>query len=433
MPPSKITLSIQFVMVALAFALPLSIAVVNLLGVVLIVLWIIEGGTGEKIATIKQYSLLILPLILPLLFLLSWLWSDGYTNSFLAKEGKIFTRGLLPFLWIPIIPMILITSLQPAYKKYIITAFLSAIFISEVTSYLIYFELIDWQTIKEYGLLYRASSPDSPTPFMNHIRYSLFLGIALLLLFDTLRHRTLSKWSRLFLVLFIMSATINLFLNGGRTGQIGIVIGLSVYTIMIFKKQLWLLLASWVAIAVVVTLAYYTSPVFQKRVQQGIIDIKGIAQKDYSTSWGLRFASIYVTVGYLQDSPANFFLGAGAGNSRGTVQEFAYTNYPSSIAQNFATLSHLHNQYLQLWIDGGIIALIVLLLYFYIATQRYRYQQKPLVYGATAFFLFALGTDNVLFGTQGYLLILIFYTLYIISGMREYYEPHFESSNTQTS
>lgn len=433
MPTSKITLSIQFTMIALAFALPISIAVVNFLSVLLIILWFIEGDMRSKIAIIKQNSLLILPLVLPLLFLLSWIWSDGYTNSFLTKEGKSFIRGILPFLWIPIIPMILVTSVQKKYAKNIVTAFLSAIFISELASYLIYFELIDWQTLKEYKLLYRASSPTSPTPFMHHIRYSIFLGIALLLLIDTLRHGHPSKWSRIFLILFIISATVNLFINGGRTGQIGIVIGLTIYTIIVFRKKIWLIFTSWIAMALVVSLAYHTSPIFQKRVHQGISNIQGITKSNYDSSWGQRMASIYVSVGYLKNSPANFFLGAGAGNSRGSLQDFAYENYPTSISENFAKLSHLHNQYLQLWIDGGIAALLVFMLYFYKIIRKYPYRHKALIYGATSFFLFAFGTNSVLFGTQAYLLVLLFYTLYIIYDETQNCEQNCQSSNKQTS
>ena len=432
MPSNKISQSIHFMMVALAFALPLSIAATNLIGVIIVILWFLQGDIKKSIEIIKKHSLLLLPLLLPLIFLISWTWSDSATNSFLTKEGRIFLKGILSFAWIPLIAIILVTSIEKRYISYIIRAFLVAIFISEIASYLIYFELIEWQTIKEYGLLYRNTSPSSPTPFMNHIRYSLFLGIALLLLIDTLRKEDLSLYARLFIVFFIISATTNLFINGGRTGQIGIIIALGIYTIIVFRTKIWLLLSSWIAIIAVVFIAYNASPIFQKRVHAGISNIQGLAQKDYTTSWGLRVAAAKISLGYLAHSFPNLVLGAGAGNSRGALYEFANDNYPPHIAEPFKTLSHLHNQYLQFWIDGGVAALGVFLFFFYTIFKRYTIKNKPLIYSATGFFLFAFCTDNVLFSTQGYILFLLFYAIYLIYDEVPR-EKNYQSSNKQTS
>ena len=74
-----------------------------------------------------------------------------------------------------LLPLIVIaSSIKKEFIPKILGAYLLGMFISEILSYGIFFEL--WTT--------RHGDPSDPTPFMNHLDYSTFLTFTSLLLFN---------------------------------------------------------------------------------------------------------------------------------------------------------------------------------------------------------------------------------------------------------
>jgi len=236
---------INKLIVLLAFALPISIAGVNVISFLIISLWIIDGNFRNEISEIKKYKILLIPFIFPLLFIISLLWSSSFEHSYLANKGNFF-KGILQYLWIPIIPIIFVTYLEKKYVNLSLSAFLIAMFFSEISSYLIYLDLVDLIDFKNYNLLHIDSCSINPTPFLHHTHYSVFLGITILLLIEQFKNSQ-NNIFRTFIILFLISATSNLFINGGRTGQIGIVLALIIYTLIIYRKNISNILLSFLA------------------------------------------------------------------------------------------------------------------------------------------------------------------------------------------
>ncbi|KIM04008.1 MAG: hypothetical protein KN64_09930 [Sulfurovum sp. AS07-7] len=403
---------INKLIVLLAFALPISIASVNLISFIIIILWIIDGNFKNKIIEIKKYKILLIPFIFPLLFIISLLWSSSFEHSYLANKGNFF-KGILQYLWIPIIPIIFVTYIEKKYVNLSLSAFLIAMFCSEFSSYLIYLDLLNLSNLKNYHLLHIDSYSLNPTPFLHHTHYSVFLGITILLLIEQLRDSS-NKLLKFLIILFLISATSNLFLNGGRTGQIGIVLALMIYTITMYGKNIYKILLSFVTIGSILVIAYSLSPTFKDRISLAKSDMHHALNNNYNTSWGMRVASNKVAIEYIFSSPKNFILGAGAGGAKEEFNNFAKSNMPLNISQPVSTLSHLHNQYFQLWIDGGIFALLALFFYFYtLQNEAILDKNKALIFATIILFMFSFLAESFFLKTQNYLFILLVGAYYL--------------------
>lgn len=393
-------------MVLLAFVLPLSIALVNIVSAIIILVWILEGNIKHKILAVSRNKMLIIPFVFPLLFIISGLWSETLIDSYLIDGKKLYIYGIMNFIWIPIIPIILVTSIEKKYLTLSITAFLSGMFISEIVSYLIFFNLINFEILQAYGLIYHFASSSNPTPFLSSIHYSFFLGITILLLLEQFKDSKVFLF-RFFIIVFIISATSNLFINGGRTGQIGIIFSIITYSVFIYIKNIKKIFFSCIAIMSILFVAYNFSPVFKERIYFAKSDINKVVNSDYNSSWGVRIASNKIASEYFFNSPENFLLGAGSGGAKKTFNDFAKENMPVSISEPVLTLHHLHNQYFQLWIDGGILALVALIFYFYIMKKETVFDKNnAFIVAIIVFYIFTFGTNSFFLKTQSYLLFL---------------------------
>ena len=378
-----------------------------------------EGKLKEKIFFLGRQKIFMILLFIPLLFILSTLFSDSFNNGFMNKENRsIFSIIFSHYIWVLVYMAVFITSGEKKYLNYILSAFLSAIFFSEIISYMIHFQILDVDYFKHLHLIYKYTAVDDPTPFMHHIWYSFFLSIAILFLIDIFLHTT-SKMLKLSTFLFMSSALVNLFINGGRTGQIGFIIGSMVYFFYYYKVTIKSFIAILGILTMIVTLAYNTSTTFHNRVNLAIQDIEYIKQDNFSKSWGMRFASNLTVVNYLISAPARFIFGAGAGDSEKEYHQYAEKYMPKNISAVIKNLPHLHNQYLQLWFDGTIFALLLLFSYFYFmfklpVEKRY----KPLLFAALSIFIFVLTPNNLIYRPKTYFLFLFITSYFIVSSQK---------------
>jgi O-antigen ligase len=404
-------------MVLFAFTFPISIAGAHVLLAVMTLLWLIEGNFKEKIALLRKEKIVLVFLAIGLLTLLSILFSHSYENSFLTRNNTTLTRIVLShFLVVPLLLIIVVTSIQKDFMKWIISAFLSSIFFSEVVSYLIAFEFIPIEAFKNLNLLYRLASPDNPTPFMHHTSYSIFLSVAILLLLDTLL-KSKQRYFQLFVAIFLLSATINLFINGGRTGQLAFLFGVTLYMVVRYKSNVKIFITTVFILGSTVLIAYQTSSVFHDRVNAAFDDIKKtISGKEYNTSWGLRYVTNTIVIDYLFSTPKRFIMGAGVGDAKQEFQTYAAEHYPQNMAHPITSLSHLHNQFLQYWFDGTVLSFLLFLYYFFLMfSLAVKRAMKPLLYATTFVIMFASMTDILFFRHQSFMLFMLLTAFFILS------------------
>ncbi len=406
--------SINYLLVAFVFLFPISIAGYNTALTILVFLWLIEKKFNEKFEIISKDKFFFVLIGLIALLVVSTLFSSTHDQAFFMNSGlkNEFIFIIKHFIWLSLFYVIYITSVAPKDNLKIINSFLIAIFFSEFISYLVFFEVIDALSFIKKGLLLREASADFPVPFMHHTFYSFFLSIAILFLVDQLFRYHNSKTKQILIAIFLTSAIVNLFINGGRTGQLALIIGIFIYTALKFeKKYIFVVMGFLVGIFI---LAYNFSPIFKERATMASSDISKMTENDFSTSWGARMAVNITAYHYFSDSTSNFIFGAGAGDAKKEFMTFASDKMPDNIYHAIKDLSHLHNQYIQSWIDGSIFSLILLLLLLYFFIKTATQENRHLVFAIAGIIAFSLIPDVMLYRPQPYLLILFVFAYFTI-------------------
>ena len=336
------TILLNMVFVLYAFLLPLSKAFPVFTGPYIILLfWLLEGGFSLKFEKIKSSKAMQFLLLFFFFSILSLLWSDN------VAEGRQLLRY---YFAIVVVAVSLYTSMQEKFVKYILYAFLLSMFISEITSYGIYFGW--WQM--------QGHTAADPTPFMHHTIYSVFLAVTIFLLISQVKDIRTPLFLRVFELLFLLSSSVNLFINGGRTGQLALIFGALAYTFIYFKKKIYLLYTLLVLAAVFMS-AYSLSTNFNHRVHQAVSDIQNIQKGNLQTSWGTRIAIKIVSSEIIED---NILFGVGMGDSMDVYKE--YLQKPKFSDFKFTkNVHHLHDQFIQILVQTGIIGFGLFLFFFY--------------------------------------------------------------------
>jgi len=238
------------------------------------------------------------------------------------------------------------------------------------------------------------------------------LSIAILFLVDQLFRYHNSKTKQILIAIFLTSAIVNLFINGGRTGQLALIIGIFIYIALKFEKK-YIFVAMGFLVGIFI-LAYNFSPIFKERATIASSDISKMTENDFNTSWGARMAMNLTTYEYLTNSTANFIFGAGAGDAKKEFNDFAKENMPKNISEVIEAFNQLHNQYAQTWMDGSIFSLLLLLLLFYFFIKTATQENRHLIFAIAGIIAFSLIPDVMLYRTQPYLLILFVFAYFTI-------------------
>jgi len=411
---------LQYSFILFAFALPLSRALVNLFVILTLLLWILEGDFKSKLERIKKDKIVLIFLLIGLLTIISVLFSHSYHNSFLAGSSKSIFRVITThYILVPLIIAIITTSIEKRVMQLAMSAFLLAIFFSELVSYLIHLHLIDLHYFQSMHLINSGATFSNPTPFMNHVEYSVFLSIAILFLLQMFLDAK-NPLLKIFTFLFLTSATINLFINGGRTGQLIYILTMFTYASVYFSFSVKKIIPAFLAITIVITIAYNYSSIFHNRVNQATMNIEEISKGNLHTSWGERFASNVVTLSYLTSSAEHFIFGAGAGDSRAEYLNQAKEHFPPSYYLAIKHLAHIHNQYLEYWMDGTIFAVLLFIGYLiFMFKLQIPKKQKPLLYAFIVAVIVASSTDVPLFRYRPAMLIMFLTSYFIVLSYKE--------------
>lgn len=265
---------------------------------------------------------------------ISLLWTENISDGL----NQIRLYGY----WI-IIP-ILAVNLKREWLQSIITAFLLGMFLSEIIAYGIYFE---WWTFKD-------RTPEYPAPFMSHIHYSIFLAMTSIILLSRLLSKQYTWHSKLPMLIFFLTATGNLMISTGRTGQLAFFVAMAIAIIIHYRLSLKSLVL-FLALSAVLAIGGYSSiSLFKKRIDHGINDIQQLQEGNFNTSWGLRAAFWVITYDAIQEHP---FVGSGIGDYRLAAREtfVCNTHHFNQKVINWCSDTHFHNQYLMILVQTGLI------------------------------------------------------------------------------
>lgn len=330
----------QFSLVLLSFLSVLTVFGANAVVVIIVLTWLLTGDYKSKYNEIISNKFLIASIIFFLLHVLGLLWTEDF------KWGLHIVHKMWYFLLlIPVLHSIA----DRKYIKHYIFAFLFAIAITEIFSYLIWFELIP--PFKDATII-------NPTPFMSHISWNPILTIAIyIVLHEIFFNKKITKINFYFYSFFAMTMSINMFITGGRAGQ---VMYFSMLIVLIFQffnmEKVKALLITILLLPGVFFSAYHSSALFQERVDNAIYT----AERYHSwnnTSVGRRINFTLNSIELIKQNP---LIGVGTGDFPSEYKKINTISTP-----NLPNTTNPHNMYILVASQLGVIGLISFLSIFY--------------------------------------------------------------------
>lgn len=377
----------QYLMVALAFLMPLTVAGANTIIVLICFLWLFSGNYLAKFKKIISSKLLIASIVFYSIHVIGLLWTED------IKWGLHILHKMWYF--ILLLPILYSIVREEFIDKYI-GAFLLAISITEVFSYLVWFELIS---------PFKNATVNNPTPFMSHISYNPILAIAIyLVLHEIFFNKKLNKLRLYSYSFFSISMSINMFITGGRAGQVMFFAMLGVLLFQYFNKQFFKgLIVFSLATSTIFLSAYQFSTIFQDRVNYAISDIKNF-DSNKNTSVGQRITFAINSWEVVLQNP---LFGVGTGDFPAEYKKVNKLNSPS-----LPDTTNPHNMYLLILVQLGLIGLISFLIIFFYQIKLSFISKTKLIkdFGLTLplLFLLIMLSDSYLLGHYTTLIYIFF-------------------------
>jgi O-antigen ligase len=296
------------------------------------------------------------------------------------------------FLLLPILYSIVI---RENIDKYV-NSFLLAILVTQILSFLVWFEIIE---------PFKNAYVNNPTPFMSHISHNVILAFAIYLVINRLMIQNDMQKFQIFLYsffAFIMS--INMFITGGRAGQVAylVIIGILIFQFFSLSK-IKAFFITLIAIPAIFFSAYLLSPTFSDRVDTGYTNIINYSETK-STSVGYRLT---FTINSLEIIKNNPIFGVGTGDF---PEEYKKINLIRTPGMNNPT--NPHNMYILVSTQLGLVGLISFLSIFYFqfkfAFQSQNIFVKNTGFALPAMFLVIMLSDSYLLGHFTTLMFIFF-------------------------
>ena len=328
--------------------MPLTVFGGNLIIVIICLLWLFSGDYQNKYLQITSNKLLLASILFFALHVIGLLWTENLIWGLHIVHKMWYFLLLLPILY---------TIVSKEYIRFYISAFLLAITFTEIASYLVWFEIIE---------PFKNASVRNPTPFMSHISYNPILAFAIyLVLHEIFFNKKLSNLLLYFYCFFSITMTINMFITGGRAGQVIFFVMLLILIFQVLNTQrVRALILSALVMPLIFITAYYSSSLFNERVNLAINEVvtfqetKGFDSKTYShTSVGLRLAMALNSWQIIKKNP---IIGVGTGDFPQEYKKVNEISFPKLI-----NVENPHNMYSFVLVNLGFIGLLSMLAIFY--------------------------------------------------------------------
>ena len=343
----------QYLLIALAFLMPLTVSGANAIIVIIVLLWLCSGNYKSKYYEIVSSKLMIASIIFYILHIIGMFWTEDLEWGLHILHKMWYFLLLLPVLY---------NIVNKEYTKYYIYAFLVAMALTEILSFLIWFEVID-----EFGRAF----VDNPTPFMSHVSYNPFLAFAIyLVVHEILFNKELKRLMLGLYSFFSITMAINMFITGGRAGQIAFFFMMMILIIQYFKgKRIKALIAILILLPGTFLAAYQTSDFFHQRIDEGIhemtIHFQNFGEHNHHdsssyyhrTSVGLRILFALNSWDIIKENP---LLGVGTGDF---PKSYKKINEKNSFGA--PETSNPHNMYTLVLAQLGAVGLLSMLSIFY--------------------------------------------------------------------
>ena len=399
----------QFLLVLLAFLLPLTVFGANLIIVIIVALWLVSGNYKSKYDQIISSRFLIACVVFYCLHVVGLIWTEDLKWGLKILHKMWYFILLLP---------VLFTIVEKKYIKYYISSFLLAISFTEIISYLIWFEIIEPFKIVRIpdtlSLMIRRDGPvplmvNNPTPFMSHVSYNPILAFAIYLVsHEVFLNKNLSKFKFFLFSFFAITMSINMFITGGRAGQVIFFVMLTILIFQFFNaEKIKSLIVVLILIPGIFFTAYQTSDLFQLRVDSAISDVL-VYESNNNTSVGKRISYMKNSWDIIKQNP---WIGVGTGDFPIEFEKISIINNNKDfLSTNLPT--NPHNMYNFVLIQLGLVGLLSFLSIFYYQIKQSFVSSNRLIrdVGLTLplLFLVVMLSDSYLLGHYTSLMFVFF-------------------------
>jgi len=377
----------QYLLILLSFLSILTVFGANLIIVIIVLIWLLSGDYKSKYTEVISNKLLVASIIFFCLHLLGLLWTEDLKWGLHIVHKMWYFLLLLP---------VLHSIVNRKYIRHYIFSFLLAVAFTEVVSYLIWFEMIS--PVKSATII-------NPTPFMSHISWNPILTIAIyIVMHEVFFNKALTKLNFFLYSFFAITMSINMFITGGRAGQVMYFAMIGVLIFQFFNAER---VKSLMVIALVIPgiffTAYNTSDLFKYRVDKTIAPFM-VMDAFHNSSVGYRINFAKNTFELIEK---NIFLGVGVGDFPSEYKKINLKNTP-----NARNTTNPHNMYLLVWSQLGLIGLISFLSIFYYQIKLSRNSSSRFIrdFGIALPILFSiiLLSDSYLLGHYTTLVFMLF-------------------------
>ena len=331
----------ELTFIFLAFAIPFSVALTNVLIVIFTLLWLIEGDFKNKLLKTSSSKWFFSIFLLAILYLVGMLNGEYHSDLF-----YVLKRVLLLLLFIPV----LTSRLSKLTIETSIYVFLFTNFLAAAIAILINLDIIQ--------PLFSTASISAFLKYNYHNILLSFSSLLCLVLYVKSKH----KFSFIYLFL-ILIYTLSIFTEAGRAGQLTFNLFFLLFAIYYLKNHVKYSLSIFVFLSIVNYFSYSNSPIFKHRVDHlthvvindGEKKNKKTKQKDIRylfTKYGLELIN------------EKLFFGYGTGSFSDVFKKHTQTSY------DLKKHKTPHNNYLYVLFELGLIGLLVFLSIFFFQIQE---------------------------------------------------------------
>lgn len=355
---ARIPLINSWLLAGVFFTIPIHAAEANVLSGLMLLLWLIEGRFKEKWERLSGNPVFWIFSAYLAVIVLSLLWSEDLRWGWQMVARHVY------FMFFPVY----LTVVRRKHIKFYISAFLLSVSITETLAYYNWTRIHFAPWLPE-GIRNHKDAMDI-APFVDHIMYSPILAFGAYLIGHALLFEDMQPWKKALFALFLLSITTNIFIAGGRAGQVGMLAMMGLLVMQRFWRRP--LLASSLAGMMVATLflvGYQSSNSFEQRVDAAVHEVVHYQRMpNAAASSRINFA-----VNTLRIIRENLWFGVGVGDFPKEYESINDVYTPGWIPT-----VNPHNQFLLSAVSAGFGGLLLLILVFLGPVYLSRCQQDEL-------------------------------------------------------
>lgn len=326
----------SWLLILLAFFLPLSTSVASVSALLFAAGWLFEGEFRRKYTEIAGNPMSRVVIVYIAALFLGLLWNDAIADSAsgIQKQWKMLLMPLF------------LTAVRPEQRWRVLWAFIAGMSVMMLSTYLAWLGFIQ----------HAGVPPGQLTKKSFHVVYNPMLAFTIYLLIYQIVWGRLQRWKRLVLTVLAGLMVINMFMTEGRTGQLVFFILVGVLLFQYLQTTPWkAVLALLLAPPLIFFASYHLSHTFKERVDLAKKEVQ-IYKHNPKTSVGQRLFFWEHSWQIFKESP---LLGVGTGGF-----EAAYAERNNRLSPHMPVTDNPHNQYILASVQLGLLGLAALLALF---------------------------------------------------------------------